>query len=77
MAQAEDDLPPLGMMDILPVVGMLLGILVAILYACGCLGGSSTSSYTRLSPGSGSKGFIKNPEGFDDEEDDDEDDKDK
>jgi len=25
MAQAEDDLPPLGMMDILPVVGMLLG----------------------------------------------------
>eukprot|EP00277_Geminigera_cryophila_P018523 CAMPEP_0179448760 /NCGR_PEP_ID=MMETSP0799-20121207/32673_1 /TAXON_ID=46947 /ORGANISM="Geminigera cryophila, Strain CCMP2564" /LENGTH=74 /DNA_ID=CAMNT_0021241059 /DNA_START=73 /DNA_END=297 /DNA_ORIENTATION=+ len=73
---SSDDLPPLGLMEILPVVGMLLGILAAILYACGCLGGAAPSK--KVAPGSGSKGFIKNPEGYDDEEsEDDEDDKDK
>jgi hypothetical protein len=49
------------------------GILVAILYACGCLGGSPPPK-KKPYPGSGSRGFVRNPEGYDDEEDDDDED---
>ena len=37
------------------------GILVAILYGCGCLG-DGKSQGTRGAPGSGSRGYVRNPE---------------
>jgi len=36
------------------------GILIAIMYGCGCLGGAPTDN--RLAPGSGSRGFVKDPQ---------------
>ena len=65
----EDALPPLGVAEVLPVVGMLLAIAIAILYGCGCLGSGAAPS-ARPAPGSGSKGFVRNPEGFQDDDDD-------
>ena len=67
--QMDDSLPPLGVAEVLPVVGMLLAIAIAILYGCGCLGSVSSPS-ARPAPGSGSKGFVRNPEGFQDDDDD-------
>ena len=94
MSANEDDLPPLGLFELLPVIGMLLGlnahlyklrfrtlrlymcrvdplslliqviccagILIAIMYGCGCLGGAPTDN--RLAPGSGSRCFVKDPQ---------------
>ena len=34
------DLPPLGLMDLMPLVGMVVGIIVVLLYGLGFLGGS-------------------------------------
>ena len=65
----EDALPPLGVAEVLPVVGMLLAIAMAILYGCGCLGSGAAPS-ARPAPGSGSRGFVRNPEGFQDDDDD-------
>jgi len=34
------DLPPLGLMDLMPLAGMVVGIIVVLLYGLGILGGS-------------------------------------
>eukprot|EP00290_Baffinella_frigidus_P012523 CAMPEP_0180145016 /NCGR_PEP_ID=MMETSP0986-20121125/17385_1 /TAXON_ID=697907 /ORGANISM="non described non described, Strain CCMP2293" /LENGTH=89 /DNA_ID=CAMNT_0022089245 /DNA_START=27 /DNA_END=296 /DNA_ORIENTATION=- len=82
MADSSADLPPLGLMDLLPLVGMVVGIVVVLLYGLGCLGGSSEAvpaedgKPQRRNPkaGSGSTGKMRHPEDFDDESDEDEDD---
>eukprot|EP00283_Hemiselmis_rufescens_P009375 CAMPEP_0173426430 /NCGR_PEP_ID=MMETSP1357-20121228/5895_1 /TAXON_ID=77926 /ORGANISM="Hemiselmis rufescens, Strain PCC563" /LENGTH=82 /DNA_ID=CAMNT_0014390091 /DNA_START=20 /DNA_END=268 /DNA_ORIENTATION=+ len=79
MASTTADLPPMGMQEILPVVGMVLAILVILLYGLGCLGGGSAPEKgARRKAGSGSSGRPRPPEGYsDDDSDSDEDDKDK
>ena len=37
------------------------GIVAAILYGCGCLGGGAPQG-RKVAPGSGSRGFVRNPE---------------
>jgi len=72
------ELPPMGMQEILPVIGMVISIIVILLYGLGCLGGSGAEEKAvRRKAGSGSTGRPRAPEGYSDDSDSDEDDKDK
>jgi hypothetical protein len=55
MSSPESELPPAGLAELLPVLGMFALIIVILLYGCGCLGSSpSTGSKKTLGrPGSG------------------------
>jgi hypothetical protein len=55
MSSAADELPPAGLAELLPVLGMLALIVLVLLYGCGCLGSSPSpvNKKTLGRPGSG------------------------
>eukprot|EP00281_Chroomonas_sp_CCMP1168_P027577 CAMPEP_0206244442 /NCGR_PEP_ID=MMETSP0047_2-20121206/18161_1 /ASSEMBLY_ACC=CAM_ASM_000192 /TAXON_ID=195065 /ORGANISM="Chroomonas mesostigmatica_cf, Strain CCMP1168" /LENGTH=83 /DNA_ID=CAMNT_0053669665 /DNA_START=28 /DNA_END=279 /DNA_ORIENTATION=- len=78
-AMVDADLPPMGIVEIAPVIGMVLALIVVLMYGLGCLGSQPAGDPKKARKlGSGSTGRIHQPEGFDDEDSEsDEDDKDR